>query len=669
MSEFGRRQSGSVASCLISGLLLGIASANDGDLRRPATLAPTIALEDIRVGMKGYGLSVFHGARIEPFEVVVVSVMRDYFFDIGTGGAQRGLIWIECTDSRMQHLGPVYGMSGSPIYLWDLGAAATAGTGGRLAGAFAMGFAFSETCYAGVQPIEQMRRVADRVAPTPDDAVAKRPAEHDIVRLLQTLAAQGRAEGMRPSEMWPLETLTAALQIGCAACDAAVAAEPTAVRPPRPTASGSAQPLLLPLPVREPALQRVMAPIMRRAGLIPVDAGGRAGRPPHGVDASSIRFAPGAVLAIPMVWGDIDYSASGTCTEVWPDGRVLAFGHAMYGEGNTALPIATGFVHMVMPLSTFSFKVGGSAVLQAGALVRDETSAVVTAPSGRYGTAAMTCTVKINDVPQRRFNFTIAHHRLMTPLLAAIAAFESAVVDRNFPVENTLHMRADMRFAEGRQLTFQTHVADTDPMAIAFAVISPLSLMANNPFEAVMVEEISLDIDVEPVSRAAVLLHVRVDRAEYAPGETVEMTATYQALHQAPVARRLTFTLPDRLPNGSYGIAISSADAYARHMLRHRPHLAHVESADDIMEMLQAVYAVDARMLYLTMALPEPGLAIRRTELPDLPLSRQTILTQGATTSTASFANWVERHVPLDVLLQGEAVIRIKVQKDLAKTP
>ena len=105
--------------------------------------------------------------------------------------------------------------------------------------------------------------------------------------------------------------------------------------------------MLLPVAVPTPAIRRVMAPMMRRAGLVPVGTGRRAGRPPRDIDAASIRFEPGAVLAIPMVWGDMDYSASGTCTEVWPDGRVLAFGHSMYGEGNSTLPIATGFVHMV----------------------------------------------------------------------------------------------------------------------------------------------------------------------------------------------------------------------------------------------------------------------------------------------------------------------------------
>ena len=42
-------------------------------------LPPIMPVDDVRVGMKGYGLTVFAGTKIEPFPVEVISVMRSSF--------------------------------------------------------------------------------------------------------------------------------------------------------------------------------------------------------------------------------------------------------------------------------------------------------------------------------------------------------------------------------------------------------------------------------------------------------------------------------------------------------------------------------------------------------------------------------------------------------------
>ncbi len=129
---------------------------------------PIMTIDQVRVGMRGYGLSVFHGTRIEPFEVEVISVMRNF-----TPG--NSVIWIRCPGERMQKSGPVQGMSGSPIYLWtdEDPADRQLGKGGLLIGAFALGFAGSKDCYVGVQPIEQMRDTGSRAITRTPDAQAR----------------------------------------------------------------------------------------------------------------------------------------------------------------------------------------------------------------------------------------------------------------------------------------------------------------------------------------------------------------------------------------------------------------------------------------------------------------------------------------------------------------
>ena len=51
-----------------------------------------------------------------------------------------------------------------------------------------------------------------------------------------------------------------------------------------------------------------------------------------------------SVLSIPLAFGDSDLSAAGTVTDVLPDGSVIGFGHAMFGQGAIGLPITNGFI-------------------------------------------------------------------------------------------------------------------------------------------------------------------------------------------------------------------------------------------------------------------------------------------------------------------------------------
>ncbi|MEM1027604.1 MAG: hypothetical protein AAGJ38_05940, partial [Planctomycetota bacterium] len=148
-----RKVTTSVAS-LVFALGTAYAQADEPAAEAPP-LAPIMSFDDVKVGMKGYGKTVFHGSEVEPFNIEVVSVISD-------SSAKRGTIWVVCPDDRMMQSGPVQGMSGSPMYLWDEGEEGTLGEGGRLIGAFAFGYAGVNVCLVGVQPIEYMREVGDR---------------------------------------------------------------------------------------------------------------------------------------------------------------------------------------------------------------------------------------------------------------------------------------------------------------------------------------------------------------------------------------------------------------------------------------------------------------------------------------------------------------------------
>src|SRR4051812_37844438 len=110
-------------------------------------------VSEVRPGMKGYGLSVFKGTKIERFNVEVLSVLRDF-------NPQYDVILVRLSGADLEHTGSIAGMSGSPIYLKD------AQGHERMVGAFAYGWPLMKDPVGGVQPIEYMLKLQHREHPS-----------------------------------------------------------------------------------------------------------------------------------------------------------------------------------------------------------------------------------------------------------------------------------------------------------------------------------------------------------------------------------------------------------------------------------------------------------------------------------------------------------------------
>jgi hypothetical protein len=104
----------------------------------PARALDTLSTDQLKPGMKGYGLSVFKGTKPERFEVEIVGILKNAL-------PKQDLILIRPTGLNLEKHRTVAGMSGSPIYV-----------DGKLIGALAYGWYFETEPLAGVTPIQNM---------------------------------------------------------------------------------------------------------------------------------------------------------------------------------------------------------------------------------------------------------------------------------------------------------------------------------------------------------------------------------------------------------------------------------------------------------------------------------------------------------------------------------
>ena len=106
--------------------------------------AEIMPLSDVHKGMKGYGVTVFEGDRLEKFDVEILGVLNKV-------GPQQDLILARVDHAVLRSAGVIAGMSGSPIYI-----------DGKIVGALAYAWDFAKDPIAGITPIEQMLTIGKR---------------------------------------------------------------------------------------------------------------------------------------------------------------------------------------------------------------------------------------------------------------------------------------------------------------------------------------------------------------------------------------------------------------------------------------------------------------------------------------------------------------------------
>ena len=144
------------------------------------TDAPALPLDELKPGMTGTVWTVFQGTEPEPFAVEVTGVLRNAL------GPGKSLIVCRLTDPRVQQMGAVAGMSGSPLYIE-----------GRLAGALSYQIQRFETVrYAGFTPAADLAEVGDRAVNGPPADLIATTATESPFKTLQPVFTLG---GLSPA--------------------------------------------------------------------------------------------------------------------------------------------------------------------------------------------------------------------------------------------------------------------------------------------------------------------------------------------------------------------------------------------------------------------------------------------------------------------------------------
>ncbi len=581
------------------------------------------SVDDVRAGMKGQGKTVIKGTKIEPFDADVIGVLRNT-------SPGRDMILCRLSGANLEKTGVIAGMSGSPIYI-----------NGKLLGAVAFAWPFGKEPIAGVTPFSQM---------------------HEFV---ESYEKRDLADKSQPRRIG----LAAPMRVGDRHYDIVTVSQ-NYDDPTPATADG-----LWMVPLRTPIGVSGFTPNslaglreqFRNFGLVPMQAGGVSA---NVADAErNVALQPGGALMVAMVTGDFDMSSIGTVTHI-EGKRLYGFGHPFFGMGACDMPAMTGYVHLINPRLTMSFKMG-SPLRTVGVINADVSTCVAGWLDRKPDMLPMRIAFRTDaDRPAKSFNVEVMRQRLMLPGLVQSVLTNAVDMEGDLPEEVTARVKVRIELEDRPPLVLDDIISGPQlagprgPTALYAPIVPLMQLLVNNNFATVRIKRIDTQTELLPGRRSADIEGVETESEVYSPGETLKATVLlrpYKGIRQRiPVELKL----PVDLPEGNYTATVGDDINNARQELRDNPNLNFPQDLEHLFKAIGVQLA--AKRTNLTVRVPTQGVgvALGGKSLPHLPPSMVHILGNGRRTGAQTINGaLVARHETQWVIL-GSETIRFQVAKN-----
>lgn len=567
-------------------------------------------VDEVRPGMKGVAYTVFEGVQPETMGVEVLGLLRNM------NGPRSDVVLVRLLGQKPEYTGVVAGMSGSPVYI-----------DGKLLGAIAYRIGtFTKEPIAGVTPIQQMLEINEFDRSVPPARTVTPPA----TPAQEKSGTRRTASGPDPQD-FDLQSYAQVLQ-----------------------------PIAAPFIFSgfDEATVKLFASRFAAAGVVPVMGAGSASK-----ERQPEPIVPGSAVSAVLVKGDMDVAA--TCTVTYTDAEhLLACGHPITQYGMVEMPMTKANVVTTLATPLGSFKIVNTTEA-VGAFVQDRRTGIL----GRFHRDALMIPVKLKVQAAggtKEFNYEILNNARLTPLMMMATVYNSLMGMNQYGEETTYRMKGVIHVDGYPDVRLANLYSPSESMPTAFAVATGLGerfgRIYDNPFQAPKVGGVSIDFDLEPDRRSAVLEIARTDVTEARAGDKITIEAVLRPYRGERKVLRIPVRLPASVPRGTLRILVSDGDTLDR-ARRVNPALARKLDLNSTIEMLNKEHMNDR--VYVSVLEPNPQATVEDKVMPSVPLSIMNVMEgMRATQEMVVFSESAvhESSAPVGYAVSGAQVISLTIK-------
>jgi len=579
--------------------------------------AEILPVSQIQKGMKGYGLTVFEGDKIEKFDVEILGVLRKI-------GPDQDLILARVDSDLVRSTGIIAGMSGSPVYV-----------NGKVIGALAYAWQFSKEPVAAITPIEEMLRLEKNGKGSARGQHATRMSSQEFLAAIQSPTQDQLTKLFAP--------LSGAKQF------AAMGALPISIPVSFAGFSGD-------------TIGRFSS-LLESSGFLAVPAGSASASKSV---AAVTSFKPGDAIGAVLIDGDFSVAATGTVTHV-RDQQVYGFGHPFLDLGDIDFPMATAEVVAVMPSLARSFKFSNTGSI-VGALTQDRSAGIL----GRLGAQAALIPVELtmDDVSgnKKTYRFRVVRNSLLFPLMVAMVTDSVVTSAQRAAGERTLLLDAEINLSGFDTIRIRDGWAGIQARQ---AIPTYLALVSNyllsNDFADAEINSMKINLRHDDELKVAKVLEASVETptdGEINPGDTVRLRTVLKPYRGESFVETFEVVIPSDQKPGTANLFVGSGSLANQIDFSLVP--PDPRNLAQVIAVLQRLRS--ATDLTVGLYSSAEGSVTAGVFLPNLPPSIQAVISADSSNATQAA---VKYHAPgqmvrsLDYIIEGAVKVDIPIRQRL----
>ncbi len=190
-----------------------------------------------------------------------------------------------------------------------------------------------------------------------------------------------------------------------------------------------------------------------------------------------------------------------------------------------------------------------------------------------------------------------------------------------------------------------------------------IGLLMENPFQEAEIEFVDYQIRIRPKSIISHIWTADLSDDTVKPGGRIDLSVVLESVRTEKRKYSITLPIPENLKPGKYQLMLCGSRDYEQFLLKAAPYRFVAQSLPDLVATLNKTLQIKRAGLYCLLALPPGGIAVEKSELPDLPPTKALVLQNAKRMiSSQPYQHWLEKSVDTKTIVidKKTAVITVK---------